>query len=62
MNDRHPDRPGARNDHLVLVTAIGIDGEGGKHPMAPMEGATENAPPPFRRFSRSVFRRGDGLT
>src|ERR1700751_1019580 len=28
---------------LVLVAAIGIDGEGIKHPLALMEGATENA-------------------
>ncbi len=27
---------------LVLVAAIGIDGEGGKHPLALVEGATEN--------------------
>ena len=31
------------SDDLVLVAAIGIDGEGGKHPLALMEGATENA-------------------
>ena len=29
-------------DH-VLVAALGIDGEGGKHPLALVEGATENA-------------------
>ena len=28
---------------MVLVAAIGIDGEGIKHPLALMEGATENA-------------------
>ena len=31
------------SDDLVLVAAIGIDGEGDKHPLALMEGATENA-------------------
>ena len=31
-----------KND-LVLVAAVGIDGEGEKHPLAVMEGATENA-------------------
>ena len=31
------------SDDLVLVAAIGIDGEGGKHALALMEGATENA-------------------
>jgi putative transposase len=31
------------SDDLVLVAAIGIDGDGGKHPLALMEGATENA-------------------
>ena len=31
------------SDDLVLVAAIGIDGEGGKHPLALVEGATENA-------------------
>jgi hypothetical protein len=30
-------------EHLVLVAAIGIDGEGIKHPLGLMEGATENA-------------------
>ena len=30
-------------EDLVLVAAIGIDGEGGKHPLAVIEGATENA-------------------
>src|SRR3954467_13127224 len=30
-------------DVLVLVAAIGIDGEGNKHPLALVEGATENA-------------------
>lgn len=30
------------NDDLVLVAAIGIDGAGGKHPLAVVEGATEN--------------------
>jgi putative transposase len=30
-------------DDLVLVAALGIDGEGVKHPLALMEGATENA-------------------
>jgi putative transposase len=29
-------------DDLVLVAAIGIDGDGGKHPLALVEGATEN--------------------
>lgn len=29
-------------DDLMLVAAIGIDGEGEKHPLAVMEGATEN--------------------
>ena len=28
---------------LVLVAALGIDGEGHKHPLALIEGATENA-------------------
>ncbi len=28
---------------LVLIAAVGIDGEGGKHPLGLMEGATENA-------------------
>jgi hypothetical protein len=28
---------------LVLVAAIGIDGEGVKHPLGLVEGATENA-------------------
>jgi putative transposase len=27
----------------VLVAALGIDGDGHKHPLAPIEGATENA-------------------
>ncbi|UVK48643.1 IS256 family transposase (plasmid) [Mesorhizobium sp. AR07] len=31
------------SDDLVLVAAIGIDGKGGKHPLALVEGATENA-------------------
>jgi len=31
------------SDDLVLVAAIGIDGEGGKHPLALVEVATENA-------------------
>ena len=30
-------------EHLVLVAAVGIDGEGVKHPLALAEGATENA-------------------
>jgi putative transposase len=30
-------------EHLVLVAAIGIDGEGVKHPLGLIEGATENA-------------------
>jgi putative transposase len=30
-------------DDLVLVAAIGIDGEGVKHPLGLIEGATENA-------------------
>jgi len=30
------------SDDLVLVAAIGIDGDGGKHPLALVEGATEN--------------------
>ncbi len=30
------------SDDLVLVAAIGIDSEGGKHPLALVEGATEN--------------------
>ncbi len=30
-------------DDLVLVAAIGVDGEGNKHPLALLEGATENA-------------------
>ena len=30
-------------EHLVLVAAIGIDGEGVKHPLGLMEGATEHA-------------------
>ena len=29
---------------LVLVAALGIDGEGNKHPLGLIEGATENAP------------------
>jgi transposase-like protein len=31
------------SEHLVLVTAIGIDGKGEKHPLALREGATENS-------------------
>jgi len=31
------------SDDLLLVAAIGIDGAGGKHPLAVVEGATENA-------------------
>jgi putative transposase len=31
------------SEHLVLVAAIGIDGQGIKHPLALIEGATENA-------------------
>src|SRR6476619_5505801 len=31
------------DDDLVLVAAIGVDGEGNKHPLALVEGATENA-------------------
>src|SRR6201993_5188696 len=30
-------------DDLVLVAAIGVDGDGNKHPLALVEGATENA-------------------
>ena len=30
-------------DDLVLVAAIGVNGEGNKHPLALVEGATENA-------------------
>src|SRR6201997_3330960 len=30
-------------DDLLLVAAIGVDGEGNKHPLALVEGATENA-------------------
>ena len=30
-------------DELVLVAAVGIDGEGDKHPLGLVEGATENA-------------------
>src|SRR5438128_4111788 len=30
-------------DALVLVAALGVDGEGNKHPLALVEGATENA-------------------
>jgi transposase-like protein len=30
-------------EHLVLVAAVGVDGEGAKHPLALAEGATENA-------------------
>lgn len=30
-------------EHLVLVAAVGIDGDGIKHPLGLMEGATENA-------------------
>jgi putative transposase len=30
-------------DDLVLVAALGIDGEGNKHPLGLVEGATENA-------------------
>jgi transposase-like protein len=30
-------------EDLVLLAAIGIDGEGGKHPLGLVEGATENA-------------------
>src|SRR5438552_3397410 len=30
-------------DDLVLVAAIGVDGEGNRHPLALVEGATENA-------------------
>jgi len=28
---------------LILLAAVGIDGEGNKHPLGVMEGATENA-------------------
>ena len=31
------------SEHLMLVAAIGIDGEGVKHPLGLVEGATENA-------------------
>lgn len=31
------------SEHLMLVAAIGIDGEGVKHPLGLIEGATENA-------------------
>ena len=31
------------SEDLVLVAAIGIDGEGDKHPLGLVEGATENA-------------------
>ena len=30
-------------EDLILVAAVGIDGEGGKHPLGVIEGATENA-------------------
>ena len=30
-------------DDLVLVAALGIDGDGHKHPLGLIEGATENA-------------------
>ena len=33
---------GQPGDDLVLVAAIGVDGEGNKHPLALVEGATEN--------------------
>ncbi len=32
------------SDDLVLVAALGIDGDGNKHPLGLIEGATENAP------------------
>ena len=37
----HPDRRSAFGDH-VLVAAIGVDGNGDKHVLAVVEGATEN--------------------
>jgi len=43
---------------LVLVAALGIDGEGHKHPLALIEGATENAIAAFRhRFTLRQTRR-----
>ena len=30
-------------EDLMLLAAVGIDGEGGKHPLGVIEGATENA-------------------
>jgi hypothetical protein len=30
-------------DDLVLLAAVGIDGDGAKHPLGVLEGATENA-------------------
>ena len=37
----HPDRRSACRDH-VLMAAIGVDGNGDKHVLAVVEGATEN--------------------
>jgi hypothetical protein len=34
------------SEHLVLVAAIGIDGEGEKHPLGLIEGATEHSVTP----------------
>ena len=38
-----PDRRHAYRDDLILLAAVGIDGEGVKHPLGVLEGATENA-------------------
>ena len=38
-----PNRRTAFGHDLVLVAAIGVDGEGNKHPLALLQGSTENA-------------------
>ncbi len=39
----HPDHGLAIGNDLVLVAALGIDGEGKTHPLGLIEGAIENA-------------------
>ncbi len=51
------------SDDLVLVAAIGIDGDGGKRPLAVVEGATENtATVQTRDWLQSAQRRLRDLT
>ena len=50
-------------NNLVLVAALGIDGEGHKHPLALVEGATETNRPAFepRLFEPKSPLPGNGI-